>query len=206
MHITTHAEIDRTKSVGDLIEEGVDLSVSLQRHYAIPYNNYPEYGRFIISADRDIWRPFSVEQVYELDEIGENLRSLDKTTKATLGSRGWVPGVFAVRIVGEAGRTNTEYTHRLDTATRQEQDPIFEVGVGQVRKDSRRLALSATSLVLRRAFLGDVQSFEARAYIRPEVDAPDELVAVSILPSEIVCQDFLQLHRNAMWNTVSEPV
>lgn len=201
MKTPAFSEIDRSMPVRDLIEEGVELSFSVRRHRPVNYRHFQYSGHLFASAGHGIWPPFSIEKVYKLGEIGQTLRSLDEKAQTKYGSRGWEPGIIAVKIVGDEGRADTDYTHRLATATgSEESDSVLEVGIGQARMNDRGLALAATAFVLRRAWSGDKEALEARAYFRHSPNAPDELVEVQAMPSTEVCLDFLQHHRNAMWN------
>ena len=201
MKTTAYSKIDRTMPVRDLIEEGVELSFSVRRHRPVNYRHFQYSGHLFASAGHGIWPPFSIKKVYELDEIGQTLRSLDEKTQTKYGSRGWEPGIFAVKIVGDEGRADTDYTHRHATTTGDEEsDSVLEVGIGQARMNDRGLALFATSLVLRRSLIGDKETLEARAYVRHSPNAPEELVVAQAIPAPEVCLDFLQHHRNAMWN------
>lgn len=215
MHITTHAIVDRNKSVTALIKEGADLSIELQRHYALLSNPVPEYGQFAWRATRTSNRQFNREQLYNLSKIGHLLMDVDKKTEGLDKKEGWKLGIFVVRTLFEFGRDLVEDIHlqgigeNTESGGSQVPSSVYEVGIGHLsgERDNKPL-VAAASVVLRSVIASEIKQdiLSVRTYIKRGKGFNDELMCESSLPDEEECKDFLQLHRDAMWDSVSEPI
>jgi hypothetical protein len=206
-HITSHSEIDRALSVGEIIDDNIALTIAHQKHYAFPEGNYPDDGQLVIAADKEQWRPFSLDEVEELPVFGELLReAIDFGGWPSPGIL-WKPATFIVKVVAGQTTALVDMSHlRLADTIHPKHVDVSEIGLGQIGVDSRRRIRSLASVTLCKALSQGEETITARSYGRVSDLGFDSVLNSVTPPDEDVCKDFLQMQRNAMWNTTSEPI
>lgn len=211
-HIFTHKRIGSGMSVGEIIEENADISIVRQAHYSHSPLTYPLYGQYALRANRDTWTHFSVDEVVALDGIGDMLKEANETLEKEYPTTAPIPGIFVVRVENQNGRASTDPVHLqpiFGSNAAVAPDRIVEAGVGNIysfRKHPNERILAAASVVLRQELIGNEEFLSVRAYIKHKSAAVDEVVITSGLPGVDVARTFLQMQRNAIWNSLSEPI
>lgn len=206
IHLHSHAEVDRTLPVGEAIRVNTDCTYWLLWHQGPDHPHTRAMNRPAVSelADRDSWRDFNLEALRRLPVIGNLAAPLldatgqDFTPQATgiPSYPRWRPAVFAMR-------------GPLPTSLSEEPAIGYEVGVGayHVRDGNVSSAMGCFAITLRHertAVDGISHGYELRTY--RGFTGPETLLGATGLLADEACHDFLQMQRNAMWNTATEPI
>ncbi len=210
-HLYFDAEIDRGQPIDAVIEENVDLFLWSENHHD---PSRPLHGSFA-EPMRDSWRRYSFDSVRALPIYGrlallaESGRSLSGPRWETDGPV-WRPTAEATRVEEDLGRRVVSNARLVEVvpdsleALSDRASHIYEAGLGYALRRYDRV-YQAFSVVLRKAIVNGTTAFSVRAYERPEPGGPEDLVAAASLPHDAFNYSFLQLHRDASWNTHSEP-
>ncbi len=210
-HLYVDAEIDRQQPVEAVLEQNVDLLFWGSHHYD------PRRGLYGSLAEpmRDSWRSYSFDSVGELPVYG-NMAEAAQDGRQLIGASWEMDGAVwrqtaeATRVEEDLGREAVSLARLIEPipgdsdGQTDEASHIYEAGLGYALRRYERV-YQAFSLVLRKAVVNGATAFSVRAYNR--VGSPDSeiLVAEAQLPSDSFSYAFLQLHRDASWNTHSEP-
>jgi hypothetical protein len=203
MHISA-GEIDRTQSVEDLIKHEFERFQELQAHY---HPGYSERGFF-----REITSVYkgaeNLKKLGELATIGRKVVPEGKRFTVPISeseevsvladySRAY-PFVVAARLEGAASGV---YPGSLVLRPEEGFDELVQVGVGAEFRNRYGYAVSLRS-ILRGGHIAitGARMFFAPPYRKYIMDRR----LVRDIPEE-AAKDFLQVFREAAWNTVSEP-
>jgi hypothetical protein len=203
-HITTHAHVDRNRSTSELIDENIALTIAHQQHYAS--GNYPNDGQLVIPANKEQWRAFSLDRVKELPVFGDLLSKAVKFTDKRVPGGIWAPATFITKVRPGKTVTDVDMAHlRLSDTVEPLDIKVSEVGVGKADLYPTGRARSLAAVVLCKAFSNGEETITVRSYTRIPALGRDSFFNGADAPDEDVCKDFLQMQRDAMWNTTYEP-
>lgn len=155
----------------------------------------PTEGRVVKALFSIRWTHFSLEEAMDLPEIGPRLRKVAQAVAyAELQPEwpavsGWYPAVYAARF----GESDSE-------------EGVHEAGLGGAYLlGHQRIVGSYFAVALRSVTAADQPDPETTLRINIGDGSIERHIDEGPLPPDEVCLDFLQMQRNAMWNTGGEP-